>query len=1609
MATSASPGFECLVTGCKVKIPEASSDIQKMLLETHNSDAHGDLTQSRQTVGESSGAKAQKLQRPVIPEDCTENQWSFFLDKWCDFKRFYGLREGPEIYSHLRSCCSDDLQYKLYSATGGNAKNLSEANLVKELRRLAVVKVNVAVNIKDFLELKQDAGEPVRQFQARLQGKALSCEFNLKTEHKCTCGKVTEVTVAYMEEMIRHKVVTGLVDPDILQDVLASDLKSLEETVVFVEGKESGKKGQQSLAGANVNKIHSQSSDGKQKCKFCGKEGHGSSPSDEVRRESCKAWGVECFRCGKKGHFKFLCKGKPKKKTEEKKGDVKEVDAELGSFQPAAFCCNVDARLSHWMHDKIKGWRVQQPTGHPTLKVSVSLAVDGYQAAGLSVPKRWSDSQVVEHRALADTGAQITCCGMAMIRDLGLSRKDLIGVRMSLNTASSTSMEVLGAVFLKIRAKSSSGKWVDSRQLCYVARGLKVLYLSKEACVDLQCISESFPIAGNASEVAMVDADSRVLVEPLAEDEELMDWEKGPCKPDEKGQCRCPRRGSTPRPPGAPCELIPENREKLERFLKEYYAGSVFNQCGTQRLPEITGPPLKIFVKKNAQPIAVHKPVPVAVHWREEVRKELERDCKLGVLDKVDVNNPADWCHKMVVVPKKTGKPRRTVDLQPLNRVTVRQTHHTQSPWHLARSVPANTKKTTCDVWNSFHTVPIRKEDRKFTQFITPWGRYQYGRAPQGASWSGDAFTQRYDEVTKDVKQIAKIIDDALLWDCDVAQAFHRVAEYLTLCGDNGIVLNPDKFRFAEDEVEFAGFNITKDSVRPSEDFLEGIRNFPAPTDIKSVRSFFGLVNQASYAFSMRPVMQPFRDLLKKGVKFQWTSGLQKAFEEAKDHIMELVKEGVRIFDLDKPTCLATDWCRQGVGFFLMQKHCSCQGPLTPTCCVGGWKLVFAGGKFNTPAESKYAPVEGEALAVVVGLQKTRYFVLGCKNLIVATDHKPLLKIFGDRQLEDMENPRLTRLKEKSLYFRFEMVHVPGRFHKGPDAMSRVLSTETSRDKEEGSVDALLAGVSTKELRGDILSKMFDSHPVETGCEEFEEVQKQSLLAELSQIGDCWDMEEADVCSVRSPYLTALTWSRLAHETSKDEILSEVKDIIENGDQEDMLKAMEKFPRFKLVLDRLSTLEGVLMYKNRAVIPSRLQDEVLVALHSAHQGVAGMFRRAETCVYWPGMTRDIKNVRERCVSCNTVAPSNPAQPPAPLPSPSYPFEMIAADYCMFAGHTYLVIVDRFSGWLSVYYCGEDASSKDLIDKLRVHFTTFGISSELSSDQGSQFCSHEVKRFLESWGCSQRLSSVYFPHSNCRAEVGIKSAKRMLRENVDANGKLVTDRFLRALLQYRNTPDQDTKLSPAEVIFGRAIKDFLPIPPGKYYQPQEGWRLDRDSREMALKMRYCRGLEKWSEHTKQLKPLSAGDKVLVQNQCGTPKIAKRWDRSGTILEVGDFDKFKVKIDGSGRVTERNRRFLRKMFPTQVTQPAPGNTFKSNMDTSPTVTASQNEKIDDVTPTLEPVEPEIQVDVRQAPESARDTIVEVPLERAGAGSPTPRRWGRERKPNIKFSASEWDLSE
>ena len=169
---------------------------------------------------------------------------------------------------------------------------------------------------------------------------------------------------------------------------------------------------------------------------------------------------------------------------------------------------------------------------------------------------------------------------------------------------------------------------------------------------------------------------------------------------------------------------------------------------------------------------------------------------------------------------------------------------------------------------------------------------------------------------------------------------------------------------FGQDTVTFAGFEITNNHVRPCQKYLDAILNFPRPSNITDVRSWFGFINQVSYAFATADRMLPFREALKSGSKFSWADELNQLFEESKKVIVSEIEHGVQIFDKSKPTCLATDWSKEGIGFWLFQKHCDCPAD-RPFCCNTGWKVTLVGSRFTHPAESRYAPVEGDALAVV--------------------------------------------------------------------------------------------------------------------------------------------------------------------------------------------------------------------------------------------------------------------------------------------------------------------------------------------------------------------------------------------------------------------------------------------------------------------------------------------------------------------------------------------------------------------------------------------------------------------------------------------------------------------
>ena len=236
---------------------------------------------------------------------------------------------------------------------------------------------------------------------------------------------------------------------------------------------------------------------------------------------------------------------------------------------------------------------------------------------------------------------------------------------------------------MEISGKDVSGLVRKTRQICHIAKGVKEQLLSKKTCEKLGIIPARFPIIGvfdSCVKVGEVKSDTPVSGgDPVVLPD--IGLELTPCSPDSKGRCSCPRRSL---PPEMPVYKEGATSEELKRIIMNHYASSAFNRCTRQTLPLMKGDPLPIITDHAIQPVAIQRPIPVALHWEKKVKEDLDREVAQGAIEPVPINTPVTWCSKMIVVPKHDSLPRCTVDLQFLNKASVRQTFHTRTPFMLA-------------------------------------------------------------------------------------------------------------------------------------------------------------------------------------------------------------------------------------------------------------------------------------------------------------------------------------------------------------------------------------------------------------------------------------------------------------------------------------------------------------------------------------------------------------------------------------------------------------------------------------------------------------------------------------------------------------------------------------------------------------------------------------------------------------------------------------------------------------------------------------------------------------------------------------------------------------
>ena len=290
------------------------------------------------------------------------------------------------------------------------------------------------------------------------------------------------------------------------------------------------------------------------------------------------------------------------------------------------------------------------------------------------------------------------------------------------------------------------------------------------------------------------------------------------------------------------------------------------------------------------------------------------------------------------------------------------------------------------------------------------------------------------------------------------------------------------------------------------------------------------------------------------------------------------------------------------------------------------------------------------------------------------------------------------------------------------------------------------------------------------------------------------------------------------------------------------------------------------------------------------------------------------------------------------PPPEYPFQKTMADLCQIRGSNYLVYADRLTGWLEIAHMQEDTTSIKLIKQFRTYFTRYGAPMEIAIDGGTNLNSEEMSQFLRSWGVSTRVSSAHFPQSNGRAESAVKTAKRILMDNTGPGGSLNTDKVSVALLQYYNTPLRGINQSPAQLATGRQLRDGIPTD-SKHYRVSGNWRKTLMARETKLAKAH-QDLVCKQGNSRVLPPIGTGERVWVQDQ-----FTNKWDRSGTITEALDHRQYTVKLDGSGRLSRRNRRHLKVIseLPTTARVPSDPVTPATQQDSRPRRNTRQPDRL------------------------------------------------------------------
>ena len=287
--------------------------------------------------------------------------------------------------------------------------------------------------------------------------------------------------------------------------------------------------------------------------------------------------------------------------------------------------------------------------------------------------------------------------------------------------------------------------------------------------------------------------------------------------------------------------------------------------------------------------------------------------------------------------------------------------------------------------------------------------------------------------------QESGIHDDMVIFGVDQQDHDANLTNLLNVCQKEGLVLNSKKLELRRDRVTFFRAEYSAQGMHPDPKKVQGITEMTAPTDKQQLQSFLGMVNyMGTFIPNLSHHTEPLRAMLKKDNVFHWDDQQTRSFQQVKTLITKANTTPLRYYDRNLLVTVQADASLKGLGACLIQQH------------KGKDQLIAFASKSFTDAETRYANIERELLAIVFACQRFSTYLLR-RSFVAESDHKPLEMI----AMKNLANapPRLQRMLLELQRYDVTIKYQPGKEMQLADALSHCPARASQEIKLDMRVD----------------------------------------------------------------------------------------------------------------------------------------------------------------------------------------------------------------------------------------------------------------------------------------------------------------------------------------------------------------------------------------------------------------------------------------------------------------------------------------------------------------------------------------------------------------------------